>query len=577
MPPAAPQMVSAIKQSPSGALVTWLEPDNGGAPITGYNVYRGITSGGEAFLAHVDGVTTTKYFDPSPPTTGSVFYYAQAINTIPAEGPHCREVSLSLGNPETECVPPGLSKLSDPAGDTSAALGIVSTPAPPGSDLLKFQISQPYQVDNIPRLIFTITTDNGQSPQPTGSAWYVAFKIGANYKGVHMAWKPTSPTTPIFESYTPGANNSGGVDGRFVNPGSEIAAEATSNYLPPYNQVIIVVKASDLGLNPGDTISGFVSGVSQSTDPGSMVGAGATALYDEMPNGLGYTGTYTVDNNQVCRPNLAPIPFMTATPMSGTAPLTVNFNASGSSDPDTAAPADTIASYTLDFGDGSAPVTHASPLFSHTYYSNGDFPARLTVTDSRGKPSTSDFQLVISVASTLTATDSRKMHGTIGSFDVPLPLTVPAGVECRTGGQNGNYTIIYTFNPTRTITAVDNATVSQGTASILSRALGPNSNQYTVTLTGVANAQHLKVKLDGVHDNAGANLVNVIALMDVLLGDTTGNRAVNSSDISQTQSQSGQPLTGGPSGNFREDVTVNGLINSSDISLVQSQSGSALP
>jgi hypothetical protein len=49
---------------------------------------------------------------------------------------------------------------------------------------------------------------------------------------------------------------------------------------------------------------------------------------------------------------------------------------------------------------------------------------------------------------------------------------------------------------------------------------------------------------------------------------------VNSSDISQTQSQSGQVVT---SSNFREDVTVNGSINSSDISFVQSKSGTALP
>lgn len=62
--------------------------------------------------------------------------------------------------------------------------------------------------------------------------------------------------------------------------------------------------------------------------------------------------------------------------------------------------------------------------------------------------------------------------------------------------------------------------------------------------------------------------------MDGLLGDTTGNGAVNSSDISQTQSQSGQAAT---ASNFREDVTVNGLINSSDISAVQAQSGTALP
>jgi hypothetical protein len=59
-----------------------------------------------------------------------------------------------------------------------------------------------------------------------------------------------------------------------------------------------------------------------------------------------------------------------------------------------------------------------------------------------------------------------------------------------------------------------------------------------------------------------------------LLGDTTGNGAVDSSDIAHTQSQSGQPVT---SANFREDVTVNGAINSSDIAFVQSKSGTALP
>ncbi len=60
--------------------------------------------------------------------------------------------------------------------------------------------------------------------------------------------------------------------------------------------------------------------------------------------------------------------------------------------------------------------------------------------------------------------------------------------------------------------------------------------------------------------------------MDVLLGDTTGNGAVNASDVSQTKSQSGTPVTGT---NFRTDVTANGEINASDITLVKSQSGTA--
>src|SRR6185312_518456 len=125
------------------------------------------------------------------------------------------------------------------------------------------------------------------------------------YKGVHMAWNGTTPT---FESYTPGPNNAGGVDGRFVTVGSQKAAEPASSYAAPYNKVVIVVKASDLGLNPGDLIDGFVSAVSQSTDPGATVGRGATALYDEMLDGLGFTGTYTVNANSCSSASPTPTP-----------------------------------------------------------------------------------------------------------------------------------------------------------------------------------------------------------------------------------------------------------------------------
>jgi hypothetical protein len=62
--------------------------------------------------------------------------------------------------------------------------------------------------------------------------------------------------------------------------------------------------------------------------------------------------------------------------------------------------------------------------------------------------------------------------------------------------------------------------------------------------------------------------------MGVLLGDTTANGAVNSTDVSQTKGQSGIVVT---ISNFREDVTVNGSINSSDVSSVKLHSGTALP
>jgi hypothetical protein len=99
-----------------------------------------------------------------------------------------------------------------------------------------------------------------------------------------------------------------------------------------------------------------------------------------------------------------------------------------------------------------------------------------------------------------------------------------------------------------------------------------NGSVVTVNCTGVQNATDIAITLTIVSD--GTNVGNVSIPMGVLAGDATANRLVNSSDISQAQSQSGQLVTGS---NFREDVTVNGQINSSDISFVQSKSGTGLP
>ena len=130
------------------------------------------------------------------------------------------------------------------------------------------------------------------------------------------------------------------------------------------------------------------------------------------------------------------------------------------------------------------------------------------------------------------------------------------------------------FNFANPLGSVGGASVTNGTGSVASSAIGSDPHQYVVNLTGVANAQTLTVSLTNVIDSSGSSNGVIPAPMSVLLGDTTANGAVNSSDVAQVQSESGQAVT---SGNFREDVTANGSINSSDVSLVQSQSGTALP
>lgn len=74
--------------------------------------------------------------------------------------------------------------------------------------------------------------------------------------------------------------------------------------------------------------------------------------------------------------NLAPSAQLNASATSGTTPFTVNFSASGSTDPD-----GSIASYEWDFGDGT---TAMGMNVSKTYNSAGQFVASLVVTDNGG-------------------------------------------------------------------------------------------------------------------------------------------------------------------------------------------------
>ena len=154
---------------------------------------------------------------------------------------------------------------------------------------------------------------------------------------------------------------------------------------------------------------------------------------------------------------------------------------------------------------------------------------------------------------TLTSVVSRKTHGA-GIFDINVGS---GATECRSGGANGDYDIVFAFStPAPAVTvATCNGTPATNNNS---------GNETTVHCTGVPNGQDLAVQLN--------NLPPVS--VGVLIGDTTNDGSVNSADISQTKSRSGQSVG---SGNFRSDVTVDGNLNSADISLVKSKSGTALP
>lgn len=168
---------------------------------------------------------------------------------------------------------------------------------------------------------------------------------------------------------------------------------------------------------------------------------------------------------------------------------------------------------------------------------------------------------------------SRKAHGPSGTFDIHFPNSGQPGIECRNGGANGDYSIILTFSSP--LAAVGGASVDCG--SVSNSMIGPGQNQYTVNLTGedVCNGQYLTVATQNVVATDGnIGLFMLSSPIGLLMGDTNGDGSVNSADISQTKSQSGNAVT---SSNFREDVTIDGNLNSADIGLLKSKSGTALP
>ncbi len=277
---------------------------------------------------------------------------------------------------------------------------------------------------------------------------------------------------------------------------------------------------------------------------------------------------YTIQGNGSC--SSPPIAALVASPTSGAAPLTVNFDASGSVIP--AGGCGTIRNYIFNFGDGTQ-ITQSSPTTAHIYTGTATYPARVRVTNTVGLTSTNNAEVDITVSSEPPpplSIVSRVTHAGAGDFDIALPQPPSArGIECRSTG--GNYKMVFTFS--NNLVGVASASLTTGTGGVASSAIGPNPNQYTVNLTGVANQQYITVILNNVIDSTGAT-GNVTGTMGVLIGDVNATGRVDAADVSMVRQQTLQPIT---NSSFREDVNASGRIDAADVSIVRQQTLTSLP
>lgn len=208
------------------------------------------------------------------------------------------------------------------------------------------------------------------------------------------------------------------------------------------------------GLDLDGTVTGF--------DPGATPGSIASVL-TVTPDGTLYAGgsfrTFDLAFQQGFAsfagpaPNLPPTAGVSATPTSGVTPLAVSFDASTSSDPDSG---DTIASYTFDFGDGSAPLTQTDATTSHTYTASGTHAATVTATDSRGLQSTNTASVPIQVSPAAPVITTPAPGAALNASSVTIAGTTEASltVEISDGGTvlettvadaSGAFSITYAF------------------------------------------------------------------------------------------------------------------------------------
>ncbi len=215
------------------------------------------------------------------------------------------------GPTENACLVPGQTIVTEGMGD--------NLPPVPGTDVRSLHVAQPYAADAASsKLVFTIGTDPGRAVQPPGTGWYVSFANPRDHKvyGARMVFRTASPS---FESYvasgslnTSDPNAEGQTDGRFAD--AFRPADPSSNYDHLTGKVTIVVPMADVGLQPGDVITGFNAASTLTTNPEELPIPSGTQIIDGMPDALSYVGSFgTYNAATTCAATASPTPRVTPT------------------------------------------------------------------------------------------------------------------------------------------------------------------------------------------------------------------------------------------------------------------------
>ena len=152
----------------------------------------------------------------------------------------------------------------------------------------------------------------------------------------------------------------------------------------------------------------------------------------------------------------------------------------------------------------------------------------------------------------------RRVHGTAGTFDLPLSktLTDPT-TEPRVGP---THTLILTFD--KPVTA-GNVAITEGTAVPGTPTIA--GNDITASLTGVSDVQYVTIVYSGVAAVDGGTGGSGSVRVGFLAGDSNQDRGVKVSDVGIVNASLLNPVT---SANFLLDINADGKLTVGDKGMV---------
>ncbi len=236
----------AATASGSEVDLWWTSPaNNGGDPVTGYNIYQGTSSGAETILTSTSTTATT--FRSTGLTNGTTYYFKVTAVTLAGEGPFSNEVSAT---PAT--LPAATSGLSATAGNGRAVLdwtapannggsaitsyNVYEGTSPGGETLLQSTASSAPTftvtgLTNGTTYYFKVTAVNGVGEGPVSDE---ASATPATLPGASSGLRATAGNAEAVLNWTAPANNGGSAITSYnvyegASPGGETLQQSTGS------------------------------------------------------------------------------------------------------------------------------------------------------------------------------------------------------------------------------------------------------------------------------------------------------------------------------------------------------------